>query len=31
MLSELWAEDLLILVFLLRINFDKMRHFCEIG
>ena len=28
-LSELRKVDLLILVFLLRMNFDKMPHFCE--
>ena len=30
-LSELPLVDLLFLVFLLRINFDKMRHFYEFG
>ncbi|CAI8942739.1 conserved hypothetical protein [Pseudomonas serbica] len=30
-LSESGVVDLLFLVFLLRINFDKMRHFYTIG
>jgi hypothetical protein len=30
-LSESPVVDLLFLVFLLRINFDKMRHFYEFG
>jgi hypothetical protein len=29
-LSELRMEALQFLVFLLRINFDKMQHFCEL-